>query len=161
MRPYSTLLALTKTVVANLKKMKKTLTILLFIITNTLFGQNTVAENISESFNEINRNRIDSIAKKLNYKGGDQIKVLTMFTVNEDGDIINIKARSVHPLFEQEAIRVISELPKMTPAQFNGQTISRKYSLPIVFEIETESAKKHRLKKEKSKREKALKKEKN
>ncbi|MFI1770246.1 energy transducer TonB [Thalassobellus citreus] len=141
--------------------MKNLLIIILLIFTNFLFGQTNVSEKVSESFNIDNRDRLDSIAKQLNYKGGDKIKVLTIFTINKKGNVTDIKARSVHPLFEKEAIRVLSLLPKMTPAKYNGKTISQKYSMPIVFEIETESAKKQRLKKEKRKREKELKKEKN
>jgi TonB family protein len=141
--------------------MKNTLIIILLTFTNFVFGQNNVSEKVSESFNIENRDRLDSIAKRLNYKGGDQIKVLTIFTVNENGDVVDIKARSVHPEFEKEAIRVLSALPKMPPAKINGKAISQKYSMPIVFEIETESAKKQRLKKEKRQREKELKKEKN
>ena len=141
--------------------MKNTLIIILLTFTNFVFGQNNVSEKVSESFNIENRDRLDSIAKRLNYKGGDQIKVLTIFTVNENGDVVDIKARSVHPEFEKEAIRVLSALPKMPPAKINGKAISQKYSMPIVFEIETESYKKQRLKKEKRQREKELKKEKN
>jgi hypothetical protein len=130
--------------------MKKTIIILILTLTNFAFGQNNISEDISESFNNDNRDRLDSIAKQLNYKGGDQIKVLTIFTINEEGNVVDIKARSVHPLFEKEAIRILNELPKMTPAEYNGKLISQKYSLPIVFEIETESAKKRRLNKEKN-----------
>ncbi|WP_053978624.1 energy transducer TonB [Mangrovimonas xylaniphaga] len=141
--------------------MKKTIIILILTLTNFAFGQNNLSEKVSESFNTDNRDKLDSIAKQLNYKGGDQIKVLTMFTINEEGKVVDIKARSVHPLFEKEAIRIINELPKMTPAEYNGKLISQKYSLPIVFEIETESAKNKRLKKEERKRQRELKKEKN
>ena len=138
--------------------MKKHIFIILLTFSNILFGQNNLSEKISESFNIDNRNSLDSIAKHLNYKEGDKIKVMTFFTINEQGNIINIKAKSVHPLFEKEAIRILGELPKMTPAEYNGKNISRKYALPIIFEIETEKAKKQRLKKENRKLEKELKK---
>jgi hypothetical protein len=141
--------------------MEKIIIILILTLTNFAFGQNNLSEKVSESFNTDNRDRLDSIAKQLNYKGGDQIKVLTIFTINEQGNVVDIKARSVHPLFEKEAIRILNELPKMTPAEYNGKKISQKYSLPIVFEIETDSAKKKRLKKEEKERQRELKKEKN
>ncbi|MBU3822493.1 energy transducer TonB [Flavobacteriaceae bacterium XHP0103] len=137
--------------------MKNKLLIILLFITNLVFGQNALSEKITKSFTVDNRDSLDIIAKELNYKGGDQIKVLTLFTVNEKGDIVDIEARSVHPLLEKEAIRILSELPKMPIAKHNGKAISQKYTLPIVFEIETESAKKRRLKKEQREREKALK----
>lgn len=137
--------------------MKKALFFLLLVCANSLLGQNTISKNISESLN-INKDRLDSIAKKLNYKGGEQVKVLTIFTINENGDIVDIEARSEHPAFEREAIRILSELPKMPVADSNGKAISEKYALPLIFVIETEKDKEKRLKKEKRKRKKALKK---
>tara|TARA_R110001583_G_C5356475_1_gene381094 strand:+ start:22 stop:441 length:420 start_codon:yes stop_codon:yes gene_type:complete len=135
--------------------------LLLLFVSSFCFSQNNEAKSISEKIKASDQTRFDSIAKTLNYKGGDQIKVNVLFTINEDGDITDIRARSVHPEFEKEATRVVSELPKMVPAEHNGKRISQKYALPLIFEIETESAKKQRLKKEKRKREKELKKEKN
>lgn len=142
-------------------KMKKTLILFLLILANLAFGQHSISKKVTESFKNENRDRLDSIAKQLNYKGGDQIKVFTIFTINKEGHVTDIKARSVHPLFEKEAIRILNELPKMTPAEDGENKISRRFSLPIVFEIETESDKKRRLKKEKRKKERELKKEKN
>lgn len=135
--------------------------LLLFFVTSFCFSQNNRAKTISEKIKASDQSKFDSIAKSLNYKGGDQIKVNVLFTINEDGDIVDIIARSVHSEFEKEAIRVVSELPKMVPPENNGTRVSQKYALPLVFEIETESAKKKRLKKEIRKREKELKKEKN
>lgn len=141
--------------------MKKTLLTIFIFFSIIVTAQHTVSKEVSESFNTTHRDKLDSIARALNYKGGDKIKVLTTFTINENGDVVNIKARSVHPKFEEEAIRILSMLPEMPPAKINGKPISQKYALPIVFEIETDKAKKQRLKKEKRKREKLLKKEKN
>jgi Gram-negative bacterial TonB protein C-terminal len=135
--------------------------LLLLFVTSFCFSQNNGAKSISEKIKASDQTRFDSIAKSLKYKGGDQIKVNVLFTINEEGDIVDIKARSVHPEFEKEAIRVVSELPKMVPAEHNGKRISQKYALPLIFEIETEKEKKQRLKKEKRKKEKELKKEKN
>ncbi|UKM66060.1 energy transducer TonB [Flavobacteriaceae bacterium GSB9] len=103
--------------------MRKTIIILLLTLTNFAFGQTSVSKKVSESFNNDNRNKLDSIAKQLNYKGGDQIKVLTIFTINEEGNVVDIKARSVHPLFEKEAIRILEALPKMTPSEHNGKKL--------------------------------------
>lgn len=135
--------------------------LLLFFVTSFCFSQNYGPKAISEKIKASDQTRFDSIAKSLTYKGGDQIKVTVLFTINEDGDIVDIRARSVNPEFEKEAIRVVSELPKMVPAEHNGKRISRKYALPLIFEIETESAKKKRLKKEKRKKQRELEKEKN
>lgn len=102
---------------------------------------------------ETDNSIFDSIAKVLGYKGGDAVRVSTMFTVNEQGKIVDIKARGPHPIFEQEAIRIIEAVPDMVPAEFNGKPISPRFSLPITFIIETAKQKRRRLKKEKRKSE--------
>lgn len=96
-------------------------------------------------------NKLDSIAKNLNYKGGDIVAVFAQFTVDENGDVTEITARGPHPAFEEEAVRIIKELPKMDPAMQNGAPVARRYSLPLKFKIETEREKKKRLKKERKK----------
>lgn len=58
----------------------------------------------------------------------------------------------VYPLFEEEAIRVIQELPAMNPAIVNGEAVKQRYSLPILFMIETEQERKRRERKEARKR---------
>lgn len=45
------------------------------------------------------------------------------------GDIVDIKAKSVHPLLEKEAIRIVNELPKMVPFERNGKRISQTFAL--------------------------------
>ncbi|HMR16691.1 MAG: energy transducer TonB [Confluentibacter sp.] len=123
----------------------------LLFVTSLCFSQNEGAKTISEKIKAADQSRFDSIAKSLKYKEGDQIKVDVLFTINENGDIVDIRARSVHPEFENEAIRVVKELPKMVPAEYNGKRISQKYALPLVFEIETDKEKTKRLRKEKMK----------
>ena len=139
--------------------MKKIIIILTILLTNLIIGQNNVSNIAGSANNNHDQNRIDSIAKNLNLKGGETIKVLTTFKINENGDVVDITARSIHTAFEQEAIRIISELPKFNPVILNGEKRSIKYSLPIVFKIETDSEKKARDRKEKRKTEKELKKQ--
>ncbi|PKQ46856.1 energy transducer TonB [Confluentibacter flavum] len=127
--------------------------LLLLFVTSVCFSQSDGVKMISDKIKSSEQTRFDSIAKSLNYKGGDQIKVTVLFTINDNGDIMDIMARSVHPEFEKEAIRVVSELPKMVPAEYNGKRISQKYTLPLVFEIETEKEKAKRLRKEKKQEE--------
>lgn len=114
------------------------------------FSQNYISTEITESFKE-QKQDLDSIARSLNYKGGDQIRIITTFKVNEVGEVVDIKASSVHPAFEEEAIRILKNLPKMNPAQINGKFISQKFALPIVFKVGSEREKRRRLKKEKKK----------
>lgn len=136
--------------------MKRFLTIILIL----LIQFKTISQNkeiISNAMKNQNIERIDSIAKKLNYKGGEIVKVFAIFTVNENGEIIDIKARGPHRLFEKEAIRIISEIPKLDPKEFENGMKEMKFSLPINFVIETEKERKSREKKEMRKKEKELK----
>ncbi len=128
--------------------MKKLIIIsLLLLFQSKIIGQNTVI--ISNAIKNQNMERIDSIAKKLNYKGGDIIKVFAVFTVNENGEIKDVKARGSHRLFEEEAIRIVNLIPKLNPKEFKYGMKEMKYTLPINFQIETDKEKKNRLKKEK------------
>jgi len=128
------------------------ISLILFIQVKTI-GQNK--ELILNTIKNQNIERIDSIAKVLNHKGGT-VRVYTMFTINEKGEINNVKARGPHRLFEQEAIRIVNLIPKLDPKEFKEGI---KFSLPIVFVIETEKEKKSREKKEKRETEKELKKQ--
>ncbi|MBO6630421.1 MAG: energy transducer TonB, partial [Psychroserpens sp.] len=40
-----------------------------------------------------------------------------------------------HPDLEEEAIRVISELPTFIPGKDDGKTVSVVYALPIKFQV--------------------------
>lgn len=111
-----------------------------------IIGQNT--ELISNAIKNQNIERIDSIARTLNYKGGDIIKVFAVFTVNENGEIKDVQARGPHRLFEEEAIRILNLIPKLDPKEFENGMKEMKFTLPINFQIETDKDKKKRLNKE-------------
>ena len=134
--------------------------IFLFIIlsNNLLFSQSNIS--ISHKLKEQNLDRIDSIAKRLNLKGGDIIQIQTVFSVDKGGNISNIHARGPYKLFEEEAIKIISMIPKLeAPKIMNGKD-KIKFLLPIKFVIETDKEKKVRQKKEKRTKEKEFKKNK-
>ncbi len=81
----------------------------------------------------VNTNFNTGLGKELNLKGTN--RVITQFRIDETGNVVDVKARAPHPDLEKEAIRVISELPKMQPGKQDGKEISVMYSLPIVFQI--------------------------
>lgn len=62
--------------------MKNILFLLLFL-SNFCFSQNEEAKTISDRIKEFDQTSFDSIAKSLNYKGGDEIKVNVLFTINK------------------------------------------------------------------------------
>jgi TonB family protein len=63
-----------------------------------------------------------------------QGKVICLFVVNIDGSISDLEIiRSLDPLFDAEAIRVIKTMPKWIPGKHNGKTVRVQYTLPIIF----------------------------
>ena len=77
------------------------------------------------------------LANELNLTGYQRIT--SAFTINKNGDIVNIRARAPHPQLEDEAIRVINLIPKMEPGRQNGEAVSVSYLLPIIFKVESDS----------------------
>ncbi|MEJ1223211.1 M56 family metallopeptidase [Sediminicola sp. 1XM1-17] len=67
---------------------------------------------------------------------GIQGRVSVMFTIDEKGNIINIRKRGPHRLLEDETERIIARLPKMLPGIHNGQAVTVPFSIPITFKIE-------------------------
>lgn len=138
--------------------------ILIAILSMSLYAQEKVEvmkennELVSEAIQKQNIEKFDSIAKVLNYKGGDIVKVFVRFTVTENGEIKDVKARGPHPLFELEAEKVVKLIPKLDLKKFKNGNKEMKFSLPINFVIQTEQERKAQARKEKRKKERELKK---
>lgn len=62
-------------------------------------------------------------------------KTYDQFTVASDGSIKNVRARGSQPNIEQEAIRVIQQLPNMRPGMQRDKAVDVIYALPIFFKI--------------------------
>ncbi len=67
---------------------------------------------------------------------GERVKIMTVFTIDKNGNIVNIKTRSKYKDLEKEARRVIQKLPKMQPGKQRDRPVNVTYSLPIVFNVE-------------------------
>jgi len=66
-----------------------------------------------------------------NTKGSDN-KIISEFTIDESGKVVGPKIiKGINSELDNEALRVISSLPKWLPAIKNGKPISSKYILPI------------------------------
>lgn len=85
--------------------------------------------------NYVNANFNAKLGKELSLDPGLN-KVFVMFKIDKEGNIADVKARAPHMRLEEEAIRVIQSLPKMTPGKQKGKTVGVKYSLPIAFMVE-------------------------
>lgn len=62
-------------------------------------------------------------------------RLFVVFTINNKGNVINVKTRGPHPVLEKEVTKVISSLPKMTPGKQRGTPVGVSYSIPITFEV--------------------------
>lgn len=64
--------------------------------------------------------------------------VLTVsFIISKDGSVNNIQfTNSLGKPFEEEAIRLINNMPPWKPATVNGNSVPSKMSLPLTFQIQ-------------------------
>lgn len=75
-----------------------------------------------------------NIRNKTELKG--KIKLLCIFKIDTDGNIIDVKAKAPNPFLANEVEKVIKDLPKVVAPGFqNGKAVKVPYSLPIVFYI--------------------------
>ncbi len=81
------------------------------------------------------------LAKNIRYpveaqKNGIQGRVICQFIVETDGSISSVQVvRSIGPLLDAEACRVIYSMPKWIPGKQRGQIVRVKYTLPIIFKL--------------------------
>ena len=67
---------------------------------------------------------------------GAQGTVYVSFIVEKDGKISTVKIlRSVHELLDQEAVRVVSEMPQWTPGKQRQKNVRVEMKLPIKFSL--------------------------
>jgi len=60
--------------------------------------------------------------------------VILTFIVEKDGSVSNVTIlKGVHPLLDDEALKVISESPKWSPGKQRGQPVRIRYIIPISF----------------------------
>ena len=87
--------------------------------------QEKIQEHIQNNF------RFPDVAKEMGVSG----KVFVLFVIDKNGNVANIKTRGPDKVLEQEAERIISTLPKMTPGRQRGKAVSVPYSIPIMFKL--------------------------
>ncbi len=69
-------------------------------------------------------------------KEGIQGRVTVSFIIEKDGSISDVKAvRSVHPLLDKEAVRMVKSMPKWSPATQNGKPVRVRYNVPVMFKL--------------------------
>lgn len=71
-------------------------------------------------------------AKKKNIQG----EVLITYVIDIDGQIVDIKVKqSVHPVLDNEAIRVVKSMPRWVAGTQDGEAVRVLYHLPFRFRI--------------------------
>lgn len=69
-------------------------------------------------------------------KDGVEGRVVVLFTVAEDGSIVNIEvSRGIGSGCDEEAVRVVKAMPKWKPAVKDGKPVAGQYALPITFKL--------------------------
>jgi protein TonB len=76
--------------------------------------------------------RYPEMAQEMGLEG----RVNTQFVINKDGSIGTIKKRGPYALLEQEAERILSKLPKMTPGKQRGTAVKVSFNIPITFKLQ-------------------------
>lgn len=70
-------------------------------------------------------------------ENGIQGRVVVSFVVEKDGSLSDIRvARSVSPVLDAEAIRVVSSMPQWNPGVNNGEYVRVKYNVPVSFRLQ-------------------------
>lgn len=70
-------------------------------------------------------------------ENGIQGRVIAAFIVEKDGSIRNVEViKGIDPSLDQEAVRVLSEMPNWTPGKQRGQAVAVKYTVPVTFRLE-------------------------
>ena len=65
-------------------------------------------------------------------------QVIVQFVVGKDGSISDVMTvQGVSPDLDAEAMRVVSLMPKWNPGKQRGKAVSVKYTMPIMFRLET------------------------
>ncbi len=123
------------------KPIKKEALISLRIPTNKVFD---VVEQMP-SFNGGMSALMQHLSSNIKYpveaeKKGIQGRVICTFVVERDGSISGVKvAKSVDPLLDKEALRVVSSMPNWIPGRQKGSAVRVKYTLPITFRLDGNS----------------------
>ena len=85
--------------------------------------------------NHFTKNFDAKMTNELGLESGKK-RVFIGFKIDKLGNIIQVVARAPHKKIEEEVIKLINSLPKMTPGEHNGDKVDVKFSLPILLVID-------------------------
>lgn len=71
------------------------------------------------------------------YDAHIQGRVIVQFLVKKDGSVGDARIiRSVHPSLDEEALRIITTLPKFHHAILDGKAVDYWFTIPVIFRLE-------------------------
>ncbi len=73
---------------------------------------------------------------KMAKANGVEGRVVVQFVITKTGDIGDIKVvKSKDPDLDKEAVRIVRQLPKFTPAKMNGYPVNSWWTVPVDFQL--------------------------
>lgn len=73
---------------------------------------------------------------------GIQGTVMVGFVIDKEGKMTDVEiVKGVHPLLDEEALKVVSASPKWKPGRRSGQKVRTSMTIPVEFRLEKKSAK--------------------
>lgn len=84
----------------------------------------------------------DYLKENVNYPEPSRLQevegiVIVQFVVNKDGSLTDVKVqKSVSKLLDEEAKRVVKEMPPWKPGRQRGEPVRVRYRVPIKFSLE-------------------------
>jgi len=68
--------------------------------------------------------------------GSFEGRIFVGFVVEKDGSLTNFKIiRSVAPILDEEALRVVKSMPKWIPGKLRGKAVRVQHQIPVTFTI--------------------------
>ncbi|MHA7832479.1 MAG: TonB family protein [Flagellimonas sp.] len=67
---------------------------------------------------------------------GIQGRVSSIFIIDTEGNIVDIRMKGPHELLENETGRILAKLPQMQPGKHEGKAVKVPFSIPITFRLE-------------------------
>lgn len=89
----------------------------------------------TEKMNEFIRKELRKrVPKDINGGCGIPGRTVMRFVVNKDGSISDIEIlRSLDPLLDKEAVRVVRKMPKWIPGKCEGKPVRTRFALAVAF----------------------------
>lgn len=77
------------------------------------------------------------------FKNGVQGRVIVKFIIEKDGKIGDASIlKGIDPQLDNEALRVVKEMPAWQPAKVNGEVVASYFNLPVTFRIKDDNKEK-------------------